>query len=886
MPTQVARAAPPLVLPFAAIREEHAPLVGRKAAALAMLRAAGLPVPDGFCLTTEAMRLFIREGEGLAERLATIEKQATEGRLSLAESWSYLGETRKVICATEIPRLLREGIRLAYEKGLGDGPVAVRSSGTREDLEGASFAGQYETLLNVAGTANLEDAIRRCWASIWRNRVLQYSARKAGGTRDLAMGVIVQRLVRAEAAGVLFTVNPLTGRDGEMLVEACPGLGEALVAGKVNPDRFVVDARSGKTLSAEIAEKKLKTALLEAGTHDVEIAESDRRRPALEGFDLAQLAKLGGAIAELNGWPTDIEWGREGGVFHVLQARPITRLSFAPDFGEWTNANFKDGGVASDVVTPFMASLYDWIFTETMNRHWREIRLLPRDREVDWFAVHYARPYWNVGEVKRCLLAVPGFVERDFDADLGLAIEYEGPGRTTPFSVGRALAALPTLFAVRRLYRERLAAAKAFVPKFAEEFAVWDAERPEMLPDPVLASGFEKIVRDLYHRTESAYFLTVYSLSMAKIDFKVLFDRLDARAGGCFSYLALVSGLRDVSHLRPYVELYRLARAGSGEDPGRGAAAAPDLAAFLKRWQHHGTRELDITVPRWGEDPRFIEEMLARYREGAAEDPAAAAERQTRLYEAERAKVEEFLRSRVGLRLRPWIGRAFFRGLDRMREYTWWREEMRDCSTRVYWLIRRWALEVGRRLKMRGQLARADDVFLLPFERAIALAKGTLAAAEAREEINWAKRYRARFRNFQNPNELGVAHRYRAPRPEPDPAVRMVRGVPGASGVRRGQAKVVRRLEEAKKVERGDVLVTVFTDPGWTPLLSIVSAIVTETGGLLSHTAVISREYGIPAVLAATGAASAIRDGDEVLVDGDRGTVEIVGERRRSPEPP
>jgi phosphohistidine swiveling domain-containing protein len=665
-----------------------------------------------------------------------------------------------------------------------------------------------------------------------------------------------------------------------MLVEACFGLGEALVSGKVNADRYVLDARTGAALKKDFAEKKLKVVPLDAGVHEVELPEAERRAPTLGDAQLAALARLGADVQAHYERPMDIEWALEGGRLELLQARPITKLNFAPDFGEWTNANFKDGGVASDVCAPFMASLYDEIFTSTMTEHWRALRLLPRDRDVDWLLVAFGKPYWNVGEVKRCVFQIPGFVERDLDEDLGMAVTYEGRGFVAPFTLRTALGALPTLLASKRLYRERLAMAKAFVPAFLADYDAWDAVEIQKLSDAEFRQRYERLLTDLYRRTESAYFLTVYNLSMAKTDFKLIFDKANAKAGGKLSYLNLVLGLRDVAHLRPFRELWDLAA------EARKAGKRPDLAPFVKRWQHHSTRELDITVPRWGEDPSFVEQIYEQYvgaggagsgggTEGADRDPVRQAENQRSVYEAERARVRELLRWRPILRWR------LFLGLRRMRDYTWWREEMRDCSTRAYWLVRKWSLEAGRRAAARGALERADDVFMLEKPDALALAAGTLDAKAAREKVAAARRYLKSYKRFDNPNELGGRHAFKDVKLLPGKKVAAgaprLSGVGGSPGRVRGKARIVRRLEEGKKVEKGDVLVTVFTDPGWTPLLSLVSAIVTETGGLLSHAAVISREYGIPAVLAATGAAEKLVDGQEVIVDGAAGTVEVAG---------
>jgi len=888
-----------MILRFADITDESLSLVGSKGLSLGVMRRAGLPVPDGFCVTTEGMRAFIRESPGLEARLDEIAREAGAGALSLKESWAFLGETRQHICAAPVPERIVAAVRAAYQAlsgAAGDAVVAVRSSGAKEDLEGASFAGQYETFLNVEGEAALLDAIRRCWASVWRNRVLQYAAQKAGGvSADLAMCVVVQRLCRAEVAGVLFTVNPLSGKDKETLIESCFGLGEALVSGKVNADRFVVDVRTGAVLSRAIAEKKLRVVPIKAGVQEEHVPEAEQRLPSLDDARCAALAAIGARVQEHYRRPMDLEWGIEGGQVFLLQARPITKLTFPPDFGEWTTANFKDGGVASDVCTPFMASLYREIFGSTMNHHWREIRLLPEGRDVDWLLVSFARPYWNVGEVKRCMLGVPGFIERDLDSDLGMSIHYEGKGIVVPWSLGIVLRALPTLLAVRRLYKERLAAAKAFVAPFLLEFERWDAIDLASLDDTAFGTRYDELMNGLYKRTESAYFLTVYSLGMSKVDFKVVFDQANAAAKGALSYLNLVVGLRDIAHLRPFQDLCRLA------EEERATKKPADLAAFVKKYRHHSTRELDITVPRWGEDPSFVEEIYARYVSGGdgGRDPVRQSENQRSVFEAERRKIDALLR------WRPILKWKLLQGLRRIRDYTWWREEMRDCSIRAYWLVRKWTLEAGRRAVAKGILAAPAEAFLLEKDDAVKLAKGALDAAKARADVAWARRYMASFKSFEIPPEVGSRKVYeeaaakgyieagaavgaerRTPRPGAQKALsgpgggapgnRVLTGVGGSPGRIRAKGRVVRRLEEGKKVEKGDVLVTVFTDPGWTPLLSLVSAIVTETGGLLSHAAVISREYGIPAVLACTGAAQAIQDGDELIIDGTAGTVEIV----------
>jgi pyruvate,water dikinase len=875
---------PPLIVLFDDVGEDHHGLVGGKGYNLGRLRRAGFPVPDGFCLSTEAMRAFIREGELLA-RLEHIIETVGDGGLDAKESWAFLGETRRLMAETALPPVLAAALRAAYEDHLGGCTVAVRSSGTREDMADASFAGQYESFLNVRGLDFLHDAVRRCWASIWRNRVLHYVGRQAVRAEELAMGVVVQRLVKAQSSGVLFTVNPLTGRDDQMLVEATLGLGETLVSGRVNPDRYVLEARTGELLSAHVAQKNLVLKALQSvdahgeevfsgGVDEEEVAGAAAARETMQPDALRALAGLGYDIQVHFQRPMDVEWARDAdGGLHVVQARPITRISFDLDMGEWTDANFKDGGVASDVCAPLMASLYERIFSSTMTSWSNDLGLIPPERKVHWLRVLYARPYWNVGEVKQALLDLPGFIERDFDDDLGIERPYEGLGRTSKLTLTGVLRGLRVLWRQRRLVRGRLEAAKAFVAPFLEEYERLDALPLDELPRDELLHRYTRLMNETYVRTESTYFLTAYAVSIAKMDFKAVFDKVARYTGGDPSYLDLVAGLKNIAHLRPYADLYELAQQARASGDG----ALPDLAALAKRYQHHSTRELDITVPRWGEDPSFLEQTVRQYLEaGIDQDPKEVERRQVELYGRARERLAAHFR-RWPLVARPLLRHRFRKGLELIRGFAWWREEVRDCSIRCYWLVRSWTLALGRRLVAEGAVDRPDDLLMLRWDQVQALANGALAPEAARREIAFQRRYLDSFRRFPNPHEVGGLFRHDEGA-QPRGAGRRLRGVAGSSGTVRGVAKVVRRLEEAHKVEAGDVLVTVFTDPGWTPLMSVIGGLVTETGGLLSHAAVISREYGIPAVLACAGATTSIADGDEVLVDGAAGVVEVLRE--------
>jgi phosphohistidine swiveling domain-containing protein len=641
-------------------------------------------------------------------------------------------------------------------------PLAVRSSASAEDGREISFAGQFRSFLNLRTLDDVRAAVRACEASVAAPSVVDYCRRNGLDATSLRMAVIVQRMVQPELAGVAFTVNPATGAE-DVVIEACEGLADELLAGH----RAALPASHPRVRQHQ-----------------------------------AEITRVARAIQRHFGAPQDIEFAIEGGELFVLQARPITRIQFAADTGEWTNADFRDGGVSAGVCTPLMWSLYDYIWESSLKGFLRDVRLLDGDFEAG--RMFFGRPYWNLGAVKRCVARLPGFVEREFDRDLSVAVNYEGDGVRTPFNVGGVLRALPTLLAVPGIWRRQ--------ERFDREFLGGGFQRRlqahATLPADLLA-GFRRLILEDYRVTETNYFRTIFCASLAKLTFLESFPDAD--------YPALVAALPEMRHLDP-----------------------TDIAPLLREFPHRGRRELDLSAPRWDEDPEWVENLVRQHTPAAGIDPRPA-------YEAARA---------AALARLPWHRRrSFARKLDRLRTFLWLREEMRDLSSRMYHQIRRYVLAIARE---RGW---GDDVFFLTFQEILAGERGPV---EQRRETFES------FRNFRAPNEIGARFTF-APRP----AEGALRGIGASRGRVAGVARVARTIEEAMSVERGAILICPFTDPGWTPVLDRVAGVVTETGGLLSHAAVICREYGIPAVLGVPEATRRIPDGVRVVVDGGGGFVEF-----------
>ncbi len=861
----------PLILQLDEISRDDLPEVGGKAWSLGELRSAGFPVPTGYVFTAEALRRFI-EGAGLAGQVAALEKLA--GQAGVEEASERL---RRSIAEAPVPEELAQAVLGAYgELFKGTRPVAVRSSGAKEDLDDASFAGQYETVLNVRGREALLSALKQCWASMWSPRVLGYAASRAGGAGELGMGVVVQEMIDADVSGVLFSVDPLTGREEQMVIEAVFGLGEALVSGKANADRFVVTAADGAVVSREIAIKTRKIVCVAGavegkGTREEPVPADREHAETLSSAELHRLAGLGAAVQERLGRPVDVEWVVADGVPFIVQARPITKISFAPELGEWTTADFRDGGVSSEVCTPFMWSLYEAAFELSLPRYLRAIKLLEPDYQTHWTRTFFARPYWSLTETKRVMTKVPGFNERNFDKDLGVDVHYEGEGLKTPVTPRTVARAIPVLFALRREYRRQLERARSFKESFETFKRPFELSDEELraLPSEGFAARYGEVIEQLHLRTETTYFSTIFNTSNAMLDFKVQLAKAEKAAGEKLDVLTLVGGLEDLAHLRPIQDMHdQLGRLHREKKPVDGQL----VWAFANRWRHKSQRELDLRVPRWNEDLEHVRGLLEQGLAGYSES------RNPR--EATRQQHEKFLavrrRALRALRLRPWDQRSFAQALDLIRTFAWWREEMREHSSYAYFLVRRWTLEAGRRLAEAGLLEDAEDVWFLRREEVIRALRGELSAEEAQRLARAGRRMMQSFRNFKNPNEIGSRHRFAERAVAPLPGATVLKGTAASPGRAKGRARVARNLAEASGIEAGEILVAVFTDPGWTPLMGRIGGVVTENGGVLCHAAVVSREYGIPAVLAIPDVTSRIKDGDEVLVDGTSGTVEVA----------
>lgn len=859
----------------APVHEDLRSLLGGKGASLWELTQWKLPVPSFCCVTTEALEATLQHN-GLHE-IADWLMSPRQSERTAPDGFAA------AMMACALPSALVEQLA-QFLMQHPERHFAVRSSSVLEDNQESSFAGLYQTRLNVQSLDDIVHAMKSCWAAMFDERVLQH-VRKQGITDPLRMALIVQCLVPAEKSGVVFTVDPVHGRDSEMRVEACFGLGEALVSGKVSPDCYRYDWRTRTHTYRHIADKECRCVRLPVApfTEMQPLPATMTTQPVLQATEIEALASLATTIQAHTGMPVDIEWAQADQMFYVLQSRPITRLGYAGIDGEWTTADFRDGGVSATVCTPLMASLYQSVMDPSMAAYLKRLGLRPTKDKEAWLQTFYSRPYWNLSAVKHCLSQIPGFNERAFDQGMGITPNYAGSGQVTKTTPVTLLKGLRALWVIQRGCKQKLKECPAFACTQKQRLQTLKALDLAGMTDATLFDFCEHFLTHEYFGNETTYFNFIYDNANINALFK---ERVQKLGFPDTEFALLLGGLSGISHLKPIEGLWELRERILGCADTRRFWQANTvqqieqcflsgetrhqllaLREYLDRHGHHATHELDLRVPRYAESPGVviaqIQEVLQqpdnhdpRHRNHQQEQQASAA--RDRLLEA----------------TPRWQRRRVRKQLEAVRTCLWWREELRDLSTRFYFFVRRVLLHVGTRLVTRQQLAHVDDVFFLSLQELIALMQGTLPASIAVQRVTDNRRYYEGFRAFVIPDEIGT--RYASPANRAFEDNENTWGVAGSPGIATGTARVVADIDQADRLQPGDILITRCTDPGWTSKFSLLSGVITETGGILSHAAVICREYGIPAILAVKHAVSLIKDGETITMNGSTGEI-LVG---------
>lgn len=861
---------------FSEIGEEQIRVAGSKAANLCRMSREGLPVPPGAVLAPEAFDAFLEAHKAsLGPQLAEFQQAGSSEKQMLVVGKAIFDEIRSL----SVPETILGPADTYREQLAAEGfeGIAVRSSGNMEDTADASFAGQYETVLNVKSRAQLEKALLECWASAFNERVLTYCLRKELDPNKIRLSVILQAMVPAETAGVLFSVDPMKGRDTVMVIEAVQGLGEALVQGTVTPDTFHYDWYQEKLIHANYGEQD--RGLFPKPDGEIEWKLVTGRSLAKNDPSFLNLVDLSLKAQVQYGYPVDLEWAIFQGKVFLLQARPITSIRFEVD-QDWTNADFKDGGISSTIATPYMWSLYREVFSTTMPHFLKQVHIYPDYEPSSWATWFLGYPYWNLAAVKNGAKKIPGFIERKFDEDLGIEPDYSDEGHVTRFTPASLFRGIKILLATERSIKKREAVSKGIIDDYSQLFNNYKNGDWVVAKDKEFLTLLTKAWKEHYIRLECTYFYTIYDNSNATTFYHEALEKYNKKAKEKVQPLKLIGGLEQLSHMRPVYALWELrsrilqnteaaqfyqqeptASIVSKYQANQSFPFSDELKAYLEQFPHHSLRELDILVPHWEEDPtQVIESLKSLLSQSEDHTPALQNSRQHKLYQAERAKIKS---------------KSLLKKLETHRKMLWWREEMRDQSTRMYYWLRKLGLEAGRRLVKKGVLEQVEDFFFLEYEEALSLFAG-------KDQEKWVKQiqknriYYQSFRNWEKPNEIWAGER-REVVAESEGA-HLLRGIGCSSGNKEAVISVVEDIFHVDELVEGTILVTKFTDPAWTPVFARISGLITETGGMLSHGAVVSREYGIPAVLAVKGATTRLKSGMKVEINGDQGVIKIIKE--------
>jgi pyruvate,water dikinase len=842
--------------------------VGGKGASLAKLARGGLPVPGGFHVTTTAYREFVAANR-LQMHIDEALKQIDPAVPSTLETAS--AAIRQQFTAAEIPAGLRQAILQAYAALPGDNPaVAVRSSATAEDLPEASFAGQQETYLNQRGGETVLATVRQCWASLWTARAIAYRLRQGIAPEEVALAVVVQFMVQAEASGILFTANPLNGKRSEVVINAAWGLGEAIVSGAVTPDTAVIEKATGRVLRRQTAEKQVMTIQADVGTQEQPVPDEQRSRPVLSDAQAIGLAQLGVQIEALYQAPMDVEWALLDGQFFILQARPITALP--PEPIVWRPPDLKSIYMRGSVVDLMPDPLRPLFITLGMPALRQQMQVMG-DRLFGSMPILGDEYYTTINSY--------AYMNAKF------------PPRAWLWIIFRMIPAYPRL--LRQLvpiWRDEMH------PQYQAYAESLKAKNPTEMNSAELWKAAQEAVNATMYYVVTLLFATMGASAGGEMLLTRVYEKLAKKEGDPPATVLLMGwnniparaekSLYDLSvwcrehpdvanviskgDARQVADLLKRKTATAGVDP-------QDWQEMRQRFEQHLELfghiifQLDFAEDLPLDHPETMLGTIKMYLEGKGVNPH---ERQ-KAAEARRIQTAEKVLGQLK-GLRRWAFNTALKAGQSMAEV---REDALADIGLAYPALRRMLHELGSRFTAAGILEKAEDIYWLEkaeIDALVARGDSPLAGRVAERKAAWK-----RLKSETPPPMLPPKKRYMGIKMDDFVAQSSdsqtsgsLKGVAASPGKVTAMARVLHGPEDFDKMQPGEVLVAGATTPAWTPLFAMACAVVTDIGGPLSHGSIIAREYGIPAVMGTGVATRRIRDGQMITVDGDAGKVILV----------
>ena len=846
-------------------------VAGGKGAHLGELsRIDGIRVPAGFCVTTEAFRRIMADAPSIDQQLDRLSSLNPADRQALR---TLSGEIRRTIEAVAIPDTLAAAITSGLAR-LGErAAYAVRSSATAEDQPTASFAGQQDTYLNVVGRAAILRHISQCWASLFTERAVTYRARNGVDHRLVHMAVVVQQMVFPHASGILFTADPVTSNRKVASVEASFGLGEALVSGLVNADAYKV--RDGEVVARAIGAKQLAIHAQPAGgTKEQVIDPARQQQPALTDAQVVRLAQLGRRIEAHFGRPQDIEWCLADHDFQIVQSRPITTLFPIPAAGDTENHVYVSVGhqqMMTDPMKPLGLSV--WQLTALRPMYEAGGRLFVDVTQM------LAAPASRGGILEvlgRSDPLISDALQTVLDrGDFIPSPRGEAPNRPPPAAAPAPIETDPAIVAdlIGRSQLSIAALNRTILTKSGTElfdFILADIqELKRLLADPRSHQVFMSAMEASWWLNEQLQ-AWLGEKNTADTLTQSVPDNVTSEMG-----LALLD-VADVIRRHPQVVdfLEHAADEGFLDELPRlagGSEARDALVAFLDRYGMRCVGEIDITRPRWSERPATLVPVILGDIKNL--EPGAGERRFEQGRQQARAKEDDVLRRLLALPDGQRKAQETKEKIHRVRTFIGYREYPKYVIVSRYFAYKQALLAEAGRLVRAGVLRTEEDIYYLTFSEFHDVVRSNQVDDQLiRQRTDEFRSYQALTppRVLTSDGEA-IAGAYR----RADVPAGALIGLPVSTGIIEGRARVILDLAEAD-LEPGDILITAYTDPSWSPLFVAITGLVTEVGGLMTHGAVIAREYGLPAVVGVEHATRLIRDGQRIRVNGTDGYVEIL----------
>ena len=824
-------------------REEGNEKLGNKGKFLLLMKSKGFNVPNGFVLDSDTYDDTVK-ANGTDEKI----KEALKG-LTKENVRETSEKISKLFDGLKLPSSIEKEIS---EKADSGKLYAVRSSGTKEDLDEFSFAGQYQTFLNTSYD-DIEEKVIECYKSMFSEIILSYLINRTIDLSDLKMSVVVQEMVDSDLSGICFTIDPVTGNDKTMLIEVSEGLGENIVSGKTVPEQYHFNWYDGKEVDRKEGNKFISSEKVK------------------------EYADVFANIQQEFGYPCDIEFAIKNGELFILQSRRITKINYAAINDVWTTADFKDGGVSATVCTPYMWSLYEYIWEYSLRKFIVDSRIL-KDEELPkkLGEMYYGRCYWNLSAVKKTMEQIVGYKEREFDSEYGISGNYEGDGKITGATPKVLIHMIPIIVKQKSLLDDRKKNSERYKQELLDlYFDYKDKIDNGKIED--ITKSFVKITKETYLRSETTYFWQIFINTIHQSLYKDSLLKYVSES----EYLSLLANIDNISHLLPFYDMWDITRkirtseddvnfwkensaSDIAKDIDQEANQIPIVKKLINDYGYHSDKELDITYPCYYEEPEVLIAMV--------KDMALLDDSFSPLEDKERGnKVHEKIMKELEEKVSASEYKKISNKISNMRRMLWWREEFRDVSTRFYYMLRMYTMEYAKKLQKDGVLNTWEDVWFLKVGNLWDFIDGKKTKEDLNDLIVRNKFYYNAYRNYISDNEIG--HDFKVLKDSE--SKNTIKGLGANNGKITAVARVIEDFTKIDRLQQGDILVTRFTDTGWTPKFAILSGIVTEYGGILCHAAIVSREYGIPAIVCCKDAMSKIRDGQIITIDGSTGTVTI-----------